>query len=69
MHSVSVSYSPALGFGQACDDRSKGKGVINKSVVEIVDKGIKLENKASEGYFVFTGSPSGTDPWPKIIVG
>lgn len=50
MHSGSVSYSPALGFGQACEDRSKEKGFINKRVVEIVDKGIKLENKGSEAY-------------------
>lgn len=50
MHPGNVRYAPALGFGQACEDRRKGKGVNNKRVVEIVDKGIKLENKESEAY-------------------
>ena len=50
MRSGNVSCVPALGFGQACEDRSKGKSVVNKRVVEIVDRGIKLENKESEAY-------------------
>ena len=61
---LNINYASALGFCQPLDDRSEGMGN-NKTVVEIVDGGIKLDNKGSEAIdfwksldcFEFTRSP------------